>query len=375
MKLITRLFVLVSTTVLLFAAAVGVYFIILSPVDTIETEHRYFTVASDAIADLQIQTGRLLTDTFGAQKPVYDKALARYYFAIEDVGIKVILLPKLNKEMAEAVEAIKQLRGASEISLQSLAENWKDLEIDAKAVFIDVDSTYVMKFFGGMAKKASPAALDLALSHVSTLQDTMQNLNSFLSATSQTIHEKEAVVSAEINRVRAQSLLVSGVVVSLIVILALLLALFLSRSIVQAIKSLMRDIGIMATGDLTFRFKVASKDEIGQLGQDLNHVLEMFDNSLRQIQEAAKINQYIRQEVVQAVSAATSSAVEISANSNSIRGGYWSLKMRIRSKLPPCHGSNPPARSTSDTLISRCCPSLTYFAATDCIWTLSCSSR
>lgn len=331
MKLITRLIVLVSTTVLLFAAAVGVYFMILSPIDTIETEHHYFTLAIDAIADLQIQTGRLLTDSFGTQKPIYDKSLAKYYVAIEDIGTKVVLLPKMNQEMADAVETIKKLRGVSQISLQSLADNWKDLELDAKAIFLDIDSTYIMKFFGSMAKRASPEALDLALSHVSTLQDTMQNLNAFLSATEQTIHEKESVVAAEIGRVRVQSLRVSLIVVSFIIIMALLLALVMSRSIIRAIQSLVRDIGIMAKGDLTFRFKVASKDEIGQLSQDLNHVLEMFDASLQQIQGAAKINQVIRQEVIQAVDVATSSAVQISANSNSITSQMQQMDQMIES--------------------------------------------
>jgi methyl-accepting chemotaxis protein len=319
MKLITRLVLLVSTTAVLFGSAIAVYFVVLSPIDTIQAEHRYFATAYESITDLQIQVGRLLTDPFGNQKPIYDAALKKYLAAVDDVGTKVVLLPLINKDLAEAVDSVKQLREISQVSLASLDTLWKDLENDAKAVFYDVSSAYILKFFGSQAKKADPELLGPAQFHVFDLQDAIQNLNAFLSATAQTIHDKDVVVGAEISKIRGQSMQLIIIVVGVIVVLALVLTVFMSRSIVKTIAGLVRDIGVMATGDLTFRFAMGRKDEIGQLGGDLNQVLEMFDASLRQIQAAAGSNQEIRQELISAVTAATSAAVEIEANSNSIR--------------------------------------------------------
>jgi methyl-accepting chemotaxis protein len=86
---------------------------------------------------------------------------------------------------------------------------------------------------------------------------------------------------------------------------------------------------VMRTGDLRVDFATKRRDEAGLLGQDLGQLQSVFQTSLKEIQRAASQNTAVKDSLVVGVSTATSSAVEIEANSASITSRMESLDAMI----------------------------------------------
>ncbi len=329
MKLRTKLMLLIGTILALFAVAATVYFMSLRPISTIEREHQYFIVAADAITNLEVQTGRLMVNTFFDQKTEYDKALHNYYAAMDDINSKVVLLPRISPALAKAVAAVRQLRTLSDSSFQSLESTWAELIRSAKDIFYDSDSAYMMKFFGSAAQGADPALLAQARSNVFSLQDSIQNLNSSLSASAQTLDANDRIISAEIRHLRRTSLEVVSGIVAGIFALALAIAMLMARSIVRPVIGLVRNIGIMAQGDLTGHFKVRSRDEIGLLAGNLNRFLDGLSTSILHIKEISTSNIRAKNRLIDAANEATSSTTQIESSTRSIGRQIESLDGRI----------------------------------------------
>ncbi len=319
MKLRTKLVSLIAATLLLFGAAIAAYLVVLSPINTIQSEAQYLSAAVAATQNLEIETGKLLVNTFGMQKRAFDVALKEYYASLDAIDRKVVLLPKINKTLGEAIASVKNLRTLSEVNLDTLKTIWVALTKDAKTLFYDSESAYMMQFYGPLTQGANLASVAAARSNVLALQDCIQNLNSSLSAQVSTLNEKQEVIAKEIMKIRRRSVVIGLAIVALIVAAALAQALFMARSIVLSVRGLLREFGAMAEGDLTGRFSTKSKDEIGQLGGGLNRVLDLFNASLSEIQTASGRNVSVRRELGNAVAEASTSSKQMEASADSIR--------------------------------------------------------
>ena len=76
------------------------------------------------------------------------------------------------------------------------------------------------------------------------------------------------------------------VIIGLGVFIALALGYFLARLIVGALAHVVTQAAQAATGDLTVRVALDTKDELGQMGQALNSMLEKFETSMREVAQA-----------------------------------------------------------------------------------------
>ncbi|MDA8412067.1 MAG: HAMP domain-containing methyl-accepting chemotaxis protein [Treponema sp.] len=319
MKLRTKLVSLILASLLLFIAAVAAYLAILSPVTTIQAEAEYLSGAVAAAENLEIEVGRLLVNTFGVEKRPLAAALKRYYDSLEAIDRHVVILPKINKTLGAAVEAVKRLKTLSDIDIATVNSSLSALIADAKKLFYDSDSAYIMQFYGSLSVGANPAELAAARSDVMTLEDAIQNLNSSLSAQVDAINQKQVVIAAEIGKIRERSIAFGAAIVALILAAALAQALLMARSIVRSVRDMLREFGAVADGDLTGRFSAKSKDEMEHLGKGLNRMLDLFSVSLSEIQKASAESVRIREELGDAVAKASTASQTIDSKAGSIR--------------------------------------------------------
>lgn len=61
-----------------------------------------------------------------------------------------------------------------------------------------------------------------------------------------------------------------------------------ARSIVRALNRVVAEAGRAATGDLTARVQVETRDELGHMGEAINHMMERFQSSMTRIQRGAR---------------------------------------------------------------------------------------
>jgi methyl-accepting chemotaxis protein len=168
-------------------------------------------------------------------------------------------------------------------------------------------------------KEVSDQARMIVQYHIGTMLDQISAGNDTLAMTSKVIEEKDSIVAGEIAKIKDTSSFLGLSVVMVILVLMTLLSLYITTSIAKALKSLSLNVGVMSSGDFTKRFDLKRHDDIGRLGKDLDGLLDNLNHSLGQIQAASARNRIMREDLNRIVSDSSSSAVEIEANSESIR--------------------------------------------------------
>ena len=73
-----------------------------------------------------------------------------------------------------------------------------------------------------------------------------------------------------------------------ILLVATLLGVFLARMVTQALQHVVRSAQQAAAGDLTVRVGLETKDELGQMGAALDHMMESFERSLTEVRDVAQ---------------------------------------------------------------------------------------
>ena len=88
---------------------------------------------------------------------------------------------------------------------------------------------------------------------------------------------------------------------------SVLVALSMANRIARTIRTLATGIGQMKCGDLTVRFKVQSKDELGQLARDLDAFAESLKDTMATVQSSSSTSVNVKGELVATATEASAS--------------------------------------------------------------------
>jgi methyl-accepting chemotaxis protein len=174
---------------------------------------------------------------------------------------------------------------------------------------------------------------------VINLMRDLRNANDSLATTVEVIQAKSAAVAASVGAIRTQSALLALGLILLAFGLSIVLSMRSAASIARAVKSLSSTGARLAGGDLTHRFDLHRRDEIGVLGQNLDQMLGDLSQSLQKIQAVAAQNRSVRESLLSIAAEATSSAVEIDANSESIKNQMRRIDKMIEENITALGGT------------------------------------
>jgi methyl-accepting chemotaxis protein len=328
MKLRTKLILLVAGAAALFLASVGAYFSILGPLDAMQDETRYFQVLDRATADLQVQAGLLVIRPLSEQTKVFLESVDKFHAAQADIA-KVQLLSSISPEVAKAVESVRALGELSEGSLDNVKSSLEEIKTASE----EAKMNWGMVDWGMLTRAASGGALANSGTVSFTLNNLVTNLSALaesLNVTRQVVEQKDGDISKVIADLKMRSTLGGLTVIVLSVALALVMSFLLARNITRALSTLGKTVALVGAGDLRIRFGSTRKDELGALGRDIDSLLGSLTQAFRDIQKASAENLGVKDQLVQSVASATSSAVEIEANSASILGQLKKVDERIQ---------------------------------------------
>ena len=143
----------------------------------------------------------------------------------------------------------------------------------------------VVGLLGQDMAEARKDAIDLSLSEGAT---KFEKSREFLNKLTE-LRLKNADAFA--GRVQASANRTSWLTTVLLAILALLsgaVGLYVARIITSALAQVVHKVEQAATGDLTVRVALDSRDELGQMGQALNQMMDRFQGSMSEVQQAAR---------------------------------------------------------------------------------------
>lgn len=93
--------------------------------------------------------------------------------------------------------------------------------------------------------------------------------------------------AAEVDAYRRENILLVGLILLLIILFSILLASYLANRIINPIRVISKVLDRMANGDFTQEARVKSKDETGQIAQDLNSTIGSLRRTLKQVQSSS----------------------------------------------------------------------------------------
>ncbi len=318
MKIITKLMLLVVTTQIMFGIAAVLYFSITAPIQQLQSEYGYFQKLSKATALLRANMHQLASGNLTDQQKAYAQSYKDYAQMSDDIG-KLTLLPTINQEMADAVNAVKNLKELSTAALDNINQNVTDLMTDSSALGMAASATTLSNLLINGSKPEYAEKNTLVMYHANTFTTTINTANESLIMTARVIDAKDVIVADEIAKIRQSSTVTALSAVIVIVIMIIVLSLITARSISRSVNLVSKNIALMGSGDFTQRFKLRNKDEIGALSRDLDGLLESLNSSLRKILSASALNQELRLELVQIINDASASSIEIETNSAAIQ--------------------------------------------------------
>ncbi len=132
-----------------------------------------------------------------------------------------------------------------------------------------------------------------------------------------TIH-RVVVAYTELSNLRANNIKMLLFVIICIVILATLIISVSIRANLKPVRNLVEVVHSIEEKDLTMRSKVASRDEIGQIGEALDKMLDTLDEFIRSMKEASRNVEHANEDLISSVEESGATVQEMVSSINNV---------------------------------------------------------
>ncbi len=270
---------------------------------------RALNAESSGLMDFLISS---FNDSIDEYKKLSDTTTASFERGRENI----ILLPELGEAVSTALESVFRLNDLMierriEHGLSAdrfwQAANESFLYVSGVSVFrIVTDDVYRR----GDYKKVIEAAADFITTQA-ILHDT-------ITSNVDVLGRQIEVINTEILKLSRRQNTVMNIGIIAAIILSAILSSLIIQVIIKSIKGLQNDIAILATGNLTVRAQDDGRDELSELGKNLNDFTDKLRNTFGTIQSGSQLNTQARNDLLIALEDSVGSVEEGERNVESI---------------------------------------------------------
>ena len=288
MKLQAKLSFLILGAVVLFGAAITLYFALLAPARELRSDQTILQEASSKFLLERAMLNRLpmvsMAESLQSLQSAHEqteKALARIS--------QLANLRAAAREISQAMSIIDTLAQNAQDSYQKVLDAAQAVTQEASKAGISDRELVVYDLL------VSPLVLHSAIYtplkvEVETLRKALQNDDVWIDSASQTLEAQNETIHGLVDKVE-KNVSSTALVVVIFVFLALLGGvLFMARRLSKSVARIAREVQLLRDGDLTRKFDVRFRDEVGALGRDMEEFLEHHRNVVRSIQAVAEEN-------------------------------------------------------------------------------------
>lgn len=329
MTIRSKLLLVIMVLVAAFVVSVATYFTILAPVVEIRSEGQTLNELRTSLLNEAIEANRFFTARYSTQIEGYKKASEATSLAFARVK-SLKLLPTVSASIKNSLDVIQNLRTLIDDNNTVFVRNLATLEADATKAFGFTDTFAILDLATDRQVRLGPYG-DTAARHTKDLATQLTAVTSGLQTAVQVIDDQSVVISREIGSIERRSNLVSILIIASLSVAMIALALFLTSRIVGSIRSIEGSISVMIEGDLTGRFSVMTRDEIGKLSANLDRFVSSLNESIKDVQAASAENLRMKEHLIVTTEQTSSSARQIQANTASIDGQISTLDENLLS--------------------------------------------
>jgi methyl-accepting chemotaxis protein len=317
MRIQIKLALVYGITLLLFGSAILIYFLLMAPVENMQSEAARITALVEATRQTQTCVNRMGVDSFDVADSLLVEAQAGRDRSSKALA-EVRYLPSINNTVREALGVIGNLQALAAPALASFRTARDLVSEDGDRLYFTHGAIKLRKFLEPVPIYKDGLVDEASKDHVRRFLTEIDNLNGIFDSIIAAVKEQDTIILAEIASVRSRSLTISLAGIGVLVVGSMVFILVMTGSISRSVVALGAALRLASQGDFRPRVSVRRRDEIGALGRDVNSLLDDLGEALRRIQDISAGNLAVREKLSEMVTSASSSTTEIEANSASI---------------------------------------------------------
>lgn len=211
----------------------------------------------------------------------------------------IVLLPTLSEEVDRAIDSVFRLNDLMAMRRSNLARSANEFWRMAEENYLYISGVSIFRMISEEVYKSGEyQEVFLAAGRVVT---ALTILHETVTSNIYVLEEQIRIINREIDRISGRQTLVMNLGIGGSILVSVVFSLLIVQAILKKIRLLIRDINILSDGDLTVTVHASGRDELANLGANLNAFIENLRVALGSIQEGAAENTRARNDLLRAV--------------------------------------------------------------------------
>ncbi len=318
MKIKTKLYIIAGMMSMAIILSLGVYIGFQSFTDKILSEQGELAKLNDLMVKQNIILYKLVASNspFLSSVEELNENIRQTQEAHNIIkNLKAII--NLDRELKDAIESIGRIDEYMEYSRKELFEAIDKLKTDFKN-----EENYSLT---NVEVYKSKENYNLIYFDVAVLKNKITGVVMVLDTSQNVIFQQNKIINEAVLKYKKMASIISIASVIFCILLSVSLFFIITRGITSSIKALSDSLSTMSKGDFTNEIKMKTRDELGLLGEKMNIFQSTLNDSLSIIKEASDINEDANINLIESSADSSTSAVQISANIDSINNQVSNL--------------------------------------------------
>ncbi len=206
------------------------------------------------------------------------------------------VLRESDKDIAQALTFVVAFAHKANEIFPILLQVTDNLKSFGEDLGISSKEMLVYSFLAAPEVLGSPRK-NFAISVVGQLQRSMNKMDTWYGNMSETLDAQFEKINGVVTKIEQRAALTSGAIVLVIVLASFALIVFMAGRVSRNIVRIGTEVRALREGDLTRSFSTKNKDEVGQLGRDMDVFLGRHREVVRRIQEVAAKNHQVKDDL------------------------------------------------------------------------------
>ena len=327
MKIRTKLLILIISMLAAIIISMAVYIGFQIVIGITEKEKSELLSLKDMVQEEHIQIQKFFFDRTNVlhQLETFENSIVEKEKVL--VRVNQITLLRMHDTIEKALDSILLLDDIQKKNQEKVINSLNELLVVVEKVYGTTTSFRINDIHNDFTK--SRTGYNELLYTVNIAKTEISGLEVGLEGSESVIEEQYQIINRQISSLKRIGYLITAGFVLIVIVLSVLIAFITAGRIARSVLTLETSLTTMASGDLTKDIESTSKDEIGNLSNEMSTFQSGLNESLNRLKNFSNVNRDAKEELIATASETTAAAVEISANISSINTQMSTLDKNI----------------------------------------------
>ena len=248
--------------------------------------------------------------------------------AFENAQNSISLLPELSPDIAQALDSVYRLNDLMMSRRMALLNQAEAFWSIAGETYVYVGGVTLFKILSEDSYHRD--GYDRILAESRKLITAHAILYETITSNTKILSGQRDMINAQLNAITRKQSLVMNLGIGGSVLISIILSTLIIRSIIRKVKSLMADISVLSTGDLSINVHTDGRDELSDLGRNFNQFISNLRETLSTIQDGSLSNTRAANDLFRSAEESAGSVFDGERNVDSILDLTKTLDQSVR---------------------------------------------